>query len=282
MTIFARQLVHRTAGGVPEVRRGGAGQDDLDANVPVGKLLVEGLAESQHKGFRARHRRRSGFLARSATAEEMLMIVPPPRATNAGMMAYVSRVSAVTFSSIIASMSSTFDSSSDTSAPTPALLTSIVMPVSVESSVSMRLRSALSFRSAATGLNVAAGRTGDTLRHVVQLVLAACHEDEVVAATRQAIGIDSANSGGGAGDYRDTLWGSSSLSFSCSFCVAWRRMGSSRRTRLGPPISESRPRAIAPAGHMAWRSGRKAVRSSSEKTSGCSQAAKWPPLGSLL
>ena len=136
----------------------------------------------------------------------------------------MSRVSAVTLRSIIASMSSTSDCSSGSSAPTPALLTSIVMPGSVASMVSIRFRSALSLRSAATVLTCDPSRRRCAWpRRRAGLV--ARDENEVVAAAGQPVGIDRANSRRGSGHDCDTFGGSGHGID--PFCVALLAFGSS-------------------------------------------------------
>jgi hypothetical protein len=80
----------------------------------------------------------------------MLMIVPKPRATNAGTAAYVSLVSASTFKAIIRLIAPISDFSSGAVAPTPALFTSRVTSGSSRRIRSTAARSPGSLRSAAS------------------------------------------------------------------------------------------------------------------------------------
>ena len=100
----------------------------------------------------------------------------------------------------MSSIASTSESSSGVIAPTPALLTSIVMP---------RVGAQQRFDAAEIGLvaevgrddfDRAAGLVRETLCQAVEAFAVARHQDQVVAALRQPVGVDRADAGGSAGD----------------------------------------------------------------------------------
>jgi len=81
-----RQFLPWEAGDFPQVRRGRPRQHRLDADALVGELVLQRMAEREDKGF-GRAVDTVERLRGDATTDAMLMMVPAPRATNAGAAA---------------------------------------------------------------------------------------------------------------------------------------------------------------------------------------------------
>ena len=222
---LARQIVERAARHVPEVGRGRAGQDGLDAHVLVGQFLVKRLAQGEHEGFRRAidavqdfrrdgdHRADVDDRAAAAGDERRSRGIGEPRqrrdvevdhllhGVDVGLQKRLERAD-----------TRIVDQHRDAGIGGEDRLDSLQIRLVVE--------------VGGDGFDGAAGRAGDAVGHLVQPRLVARDEDEVVAAACQPVGIDRADSCGGSCHDCDAFGGGRHGSFSCSVAPAARGFSS--------------------------------------------------------